>query len=141
MLEERTQPTGAYISYTTYFVLFFILIITPFGILNYIRPDLFIFATHICDLLSRLPIATPFRDSHSQLHFATHIRDSRSRLTFATHIRDSRSRPHSRLHFTTRARDHTRDSCSRLPIALPPATRSFCRDFRRATPPRTDGLC
>ena len=101
----------------------------------------FIFTTHIRDLLSRLPIATPFRDSHSRPHFATHIRDSISRLTFATHFRDSRSRPHSRLHFTTRARDHTRDSCSRLPIALPPATRSFCRDFRRATPPRTDGLC
>ena len=91
-----------------------------------------------------------FRDPHSQPHFATHIRDPISRLTFATphsrltfttHFRDSRSRLHSRLHFTTRVRDHTRDSRSRLPIALPTATRYFCRDFRRATPPLMDGLC
>ena len=126
MIEERTQPTGAYISYTTlFFVLFFIKIITPFGILLYICPDFFIFATNIRDPISRLTFATPFRDSHSRPHFATHIRDPHSQLTFATHFRDSRSRLNSRLHFTTRVREHTRDSRLRLPIALPTTTRSF----------------
>ena len=112
--------------------IFFISIITLFGILLYIRPDFFRdphsqphFATHIRDPISRLTFATPFHDSHSRPHFATHIRDPHSRLTFATHFRDSRSRLHSRLHFTTRVRDHTRDSRSRLPIALPTATRYF----------------
>ena len=133
MIEERTQPTGDYISYTTYFfVLFFYLNNYSLRDPLYIRPDF---------LFSRPHFATPIRDSHSRPHFATPIRDSHSRLTFATHFRDSRSPLHSRLHFTTRVRDHTRDSRSRLPIALQTATRYFCRDFRRATPPLMDGLC
>ena len=100
------------------------------------------------------PLHTPrffyFRDPHSRPHFATHIRDPISRLTFATPIRDSHSRPN----FATHVRDYTRDSTSRLVFATTLATlvrdsrsRSqprlaiFCRDFRRATPPLTDGLC
>ena len=67
-------------------------------------PRFFIFATHICDSISRLTFATPFRDSHSR----PPICDSHSRPTFATPVRD-----------------HTRDSRSRLPIALPTATRHF----------------
>ena len=63
-----------------------------------------------------MPNIFSFRDSHSQLTFAT---------TLATPLHDSRSRPHSRLHFTTRVRDHTRNSRSRLPIALPTATPYF----------------
>ena len=68
------------------------------------------FATHHRDPISRLTIATPFRDSHSRLHFATHLRDSISRLPFANPFRDSRSRPHSRLLFATPDRAPTRDS-------------------------------
>ena len=74
------------------------------------------FATHIRDTISRLTFVTPF---------ATHIRDPHSRLTFATQFHESRLRLHSRLHFTTCIHDHTRDSRSRLPIALPTATRYF----------------
>ena len=109
MIEARTQPTGAYISYTTFFFR------TIFLLNNYsrrdpiyIRPRFFYFR----DPLSRLTFATPFRDSHS-------------RPTFATYFRDSCSRLHSRLPFTTRVRDHTRDSRSRCPIALPTVTRYF----------------
>ena len=80
-------------------------------------PNFFIFVTHICDSLSRLPFATPFRDPHSRPTFATHFRDS----FLATHVRDS----HSRLPFMTRVRDHTHDSRSRLPIVPPTATRYF----------------
>ena len=92
-------------------------------------PRFFIFATHIHDLISRLTIATPFRDSHSRPPFATHIRDPFAthirdrilRLTFATHFRDSRSRPHSRLSFATPDRAPNRDSLflSRLPSCDP----------------------
>ena len=84
-------------------------------------PPIFYFATHIRDLLLRLPFATHIRDPISRLPFVTHIRDSHSRLIF----RDLHSRLHSRLPFTTRVRDHTRDSRSRLPIVLPTATRYF----------------
>ena len=104
---------------------------------------------YVRDPLSRLTFATPFRDSHSgpilRLTFATHICDPISRLPLATHIRDS--------FFATHIRDYTRDSHSRLAFATTLATlvhdsRScsqlrlaiFCRDFRRATPPLTDGL-
>ena len=107
----------------------------------YIRPDFFIFTTSFRDCHSRPTFATPFRDSHSRPHFATPIHDPHSRLPFTPQFRDSRSRLHLRLHFTTCVRDHTRDSRSRLPIALQTATRYICRDFRRATPPLTDGLC
>ena len=87
----------------------------------YMRPPNF--------LLSQPTFATHFRDSHSRPHFATpfaiHIRETLSRLLSC----DSRSRLHSRLPFTTRVRDHTHDSRSRLPIVppnVPPtATRYF----------------
>ena len=73
MIEDRTQPTGAYISYTTYFfVLFFYL--NNYSLRDpplHTPPEFFIFAT-------------PFRDSHSRPHFATHIRDPILRLAFAT---------------------------------------------------------
>ena len=96
----------------------------------YICPDIFLFsrphfATPIRDPHSRPTFATHIRDSHSRPTFATPFRDPISRLPFATHFRDSRSQLHSRLHFTTRVHDHTRDSRSRLPIALPTATRYF----------------
>ena len=91
---------------------------------------------------SRPHFATPNRDPISRLTFATpfvtHIHDPISRLTFATHFRDSRLRPHSRLHFTTRVCDHTRDSRSRLPIALPTATRYFLSRLPSCDP-TTDG--
>ena len=133
MIEERTQPTGAYISYTTYFrTIFLFKNLLPSGPSLH-TPRFFIsrptFATPFPDPHSRPHFATHIRDPISRLtfatHFATHIRDPLSRLTFATHFRDSRSRLHSRLHFTTRVRDHTRNSRSRLPIALPTATRHF----------------
>ena len=107
----------------------------------YIRPRFY-----FRDPLSRLTFATPFRDPLSRLTFATPI----SRLPFATHIRDS----HSGLIFATHVRDYPRDSSSRLAFTTTLATlvrdsrsRSqprlaiFCRDFRRATPLLTDGLC
>ena len=77
------------------------------------------FTTHI----SRLPFAThvsrpTFRDSHSR----PPLRDPRFATPLATHIRDPRSRLYSRLTFTTRVPDSTRDSRSRLPIAPPTAT-------------------
>ena len=84
-LEERTQPTGAYIYYIILFISYiFSLINYSLRDPHYIRPRIFIFAT---------PLATHIRDSH----FATHTRDSHSRLTF----RDS----HSRLQFATPIRN------------------------------------
>ena len=133
MIEERTQPTGAYISYITYFRTIFLLNNYSLRDPLYIRPAIFYFAT-------------PFRDPHSRPTFATPFCDSHSRPTFATHIHNS--------FFATPVRDYTRDSTSRLASATTLATlvrdslsRSqprlaiFCRDFRRATPPLTDGLC
>ena len=117
-IEERTQPTGAYIYYTTYFFVQF------FYLNNYSLRDPPLHMPRFY-LFSRPTFVTPFRDSHSRPHFATHICDPHSRLTFATQFRDSRSRLPSRLDFPTRVRDHTRDSRSRLPIVLPTATRYF----------------
>ena len=117
MIEERTQPTGAYISYITYFRTIFLLNNYSLRDPLYIRPDIFYFRHPI----SRLPLATQIRDPILRLPFATHIRDSHSRLIF----RNSCLRLHSRLHFTTRVRDHTRDSRSRLLIALPTANCYF----------------
>ena len=75
MIEERTQPTGAYISYTTYFLIqFFYLINYSLPDSIYIRPRFFLF--------SRPHFATPIHDPHSRPHFATPIRDP----TFATHV-------------------------------------------------------
>ena len=124
MLEERTQPTGAYISSTTYFfVLFFYLnnyslrdpqLHTPrffYFCDPHSRPH---FATHNRDPISRLTFATPLRDSHSRPHFATHIRDPLSRLTFATTLatplHDSVRDHNSRLLFATPDRAPNRDS-------------------------------
>ena len=88
-------------------------------------PRFFYFATPIRDPISRLTFTTPFRDSHSRPPFRDSHSRPHSRLTFATQFHESRSRLHSRLHFTTCVCDHTRDSGSRLPIALPTATRYF----------------
>ena len=70
MLEERSQPTGAYIFYTTY--LFrtnvFNYFIIPFRIPITYAPDFY------------------FRDSSSQPHFVTPTHNSNSQLTFATPI-------------------------------------------------------
>ena len=109
MLEERTQPTGDYISYTTYFFVLF------FYLNNYSLWD-----PHL-----HTPRFFYFRDSHLQPHFATHIHDPLSRLTFATTLatplHDSRSRPHSRLSFATpdRAPNHDSLFLSRLPLCDP----------------------
>ena len=88
-------------------------------------------------LPSGSPLHTPlifyFRDSHLRPPFATHIRDHVSRPRFATHFHDSLSR----LPLATRVRDSTRNSQSRHQLRLA----IFCRDFRCATPPLTDGLC
>ena len=68
-------------------------------------------------LFSRPPFTTPIRDLISRPPFATLIRDPISRPPFATHFRDS--------FLTTRIRNHTCDSRSRLPIAPPTATCYF----------------
>ena len=142
MIEERTQPTRAYISYITYFCTIFLLNNYSLRDPLYIRPDIFYFR----DPISRPTFVTHIRDSHSRPTFATPFRDSHLRPTFATHIRDS--------FFATHVRDYTRDSTSRLASATTlvtlvrdsrshsqPRLAIFCRDFRRATPPLTDGLC
>ena len=126
MIEERTQPTGAYISYITYFRTIFLLNNYSLRDPLYIRPDIFYFAT-------------PFRDSHSRPTFATHICDSHSRPTFATPFRDSHSRPTFATHirdsfFATHVRDYTRDSTSRLAFAATLAT--LVRDSRSRSQPR-----
>ena len=118
MLEGKTQPTGAYIFYTIYiyFVHIFLLIL-PLGSQLHMPLNFFIFATPSRDPHLRPHFATPIRDLISRPTFTTHV----SRLTFATPFRDSCSR----LPLATRVRDSTRDSCSRLLIAPPTATRYF----------------
>ena len=133
MIEERTQPTGAYISYTTYFSYNFLFNNYSLQDPIYIPPDFFIFATPFRDSLSRLLFATPFRDSLSRLPFATPIRDS----FFASHVRDYTSNSHSRLAFATTLTTLVRDSRSRPQSRLA----IFYCNFRHATPPLTDGLC
>ena len=86
----------------------------------YIRPRFFYFHDPILRLLS-----------------ATHLRDPHSRPTFATHVRDSTRDSHLRPTFATPLTTPVRDSQSRPQ----PCLTIFCRDFRRATPPLTDGLC
>ena len=73
MLEERSQPTGAYIFYTTnlFRTNVFNYFIIPFRIPITYAPDF---------LFLRLIFTTPFRDSHSQLQLATHVRDPHSQL-------------------------------------------------------------
>ena len=115
--EGPNQPGSILSTLYIYFIQFFLLISYSLRDPNYICPEFFYFR----DPFSRLPFATPLRDSHSRLIFTTHI----SRLTFATHVRGSHSRLHSRLTLVTRIRDSTRDSRSRLPIAPPTATRYF----------------
>ena len=77
MIEERTQPTGAYILYNIYiyFIQYFYSLISPFGI-----------------PITYNPAFWHFHDSHSRPHFATHIRDHVLRLLFATPVRDSQLR-------------------------------------------------
>ena len=82
MFEERTQPTGAYISYTTYFLYIFYLIKYSLRDPHFIRPQFFYVRDSLRDYLLRLTFATPFvtttRDSRLRLHL---------RLPFATHVR------------------------------------------------------
>ena len=127
-IEERTQPTGAYISYTTYFLFNFLLNYYSLRDPIYICPRFFIFATPFRDSHSRPTFVTPFRDSHSRPTFATHIRDS----FFATHVRDYTSYSHSQLAFATTLA---------TPDCAPDRNSLFLHDFRHATPPLTDGLC
>ena len=72
MIEERSQPTGAYIFYTTYLfhTLFLIMFLLPSGHLLHTPPNFFISATPL--------FATQFRNSHSRLIFTTQLRDSHS---------------------------------------------------------------
>ena len=113
-IEERTQPTGAYISYITFFPTIFFLNNYSLRDPLYIRPDIFLF--------SRPHFATHIRDPHSRPTF----RDSHSRPTFATHIRDS--------FFATHVRDYTRDYTSRLAFATTLTT--LIRDSRSRSQPR-----
>ena len=113
MIEERTQPTGAYISYTTYFSYYFLLN-------NYSLRDPFTYAPIF--LFSRPHFATPICDEHSRPHFATPIRDPHLRLIFATHVCD-----------------YTRDSTSRLAFATTLAT--LVRDSRLRSQPRLAIFC
>ena len=71
MIEERTPPTVAYISYITYFRTIFLLNHYSLRDPLYIRLIFFYFR----DPILRLPLATHIRDSHSRLIFATHVRD------------------------------------------------------------------
>ena len=81
MIEARSQPTGAYIFYTTYLflTLFLINFLLPLGYPLHTPPNFLfsrpLFATHLRDSISqtclRLMLMTPFRDSHSQLQFMT----------------------------------------------------------------------
>ena len=72
MLEERSQPTGAYIYYTTYlFRTIFLLIYYSLQATHYIHPWIFY-----------------FRNSSSQPHFATSTHNSNLRLTSVTPIHD-----------------------------------------------------
>ena len=121
MLEGRTQPTRAYILYTTYlFRTIFYLINYSLRDPHYICPQIFLF--------SRPHFATTIRDPISRLH---------SRLTFATHVHDSRSR----LMFVTPLATHIRNSHSRLTFATPDRTPSRDSLFISQLPPLTDGLC
>ena len=61
MIEERSQPTGAFIFYTTYLfcrsTLFLINLLLPSGYLLHMPQNFFIFvtpilATHLCDSIS-----------------------------------------------------------------------------------------
>ena len=63
MIEERSQPTGAYIFYTTYLfhTLFLINLLLPLGHLLHMPPNFFVFATPSLQLI----FATHIRDSHS----------------------------------------------------------------------------
>ena len=68
MIEDRSQPTRAYILYTTYIfcTLFLINFLLPSGYPLNTPPNFLFFMTHL-----RLTLTTPFHDSHSQLPFVT----------------------------------------------------------------------
>ena len=74
MIEDRTQPTRAYISYTAYFFR------TIFYLNNYSLRDPPLHTPPEFFLFSRPPFTTHIRDPH----FETHIRDPILRLAFAT---------------------------------------------------------
>ena len=137
-IEERTQPTRASLSCTTYFFIqFFILINHSLRDPIYICPQFF-----------------PFHDPISRLPFAAHIRDPILQLIFATHIHDSHFMTPIVTPFSRHVRDYTSDSplrhASATTLATPvhdsrsrPQTRLaiFCRDFHHVTPPMMDRLC
>ena len=54
MIEERSQPTGAYIFYTTYLFRtnFLINLLLPLGYPLHMPPEFFIFATHLNNPIS-----------------------------------------------------------------------------------------
>ena len=128
MIEERT-PTNQGLYFFTLHLFFH----TIFYLINYSLRDPITYAPDF--LFSRLPHATPVRDSirdyHSRFPFATHFRDYHSRLTFATHFRDY----HSRLTFATPLATHIRDF-TRDPHSRPTFTTHI-----HVTTPLTDGLC
>ena len=73
MLEERSQPTGAYIFYTTN-------LFHTINLLNLLLPSGYPLHTPPNFLFVQLIFVSPFHDSQLQLQFATHIRDPHSRL-------------------------------------------------------------
>ena len=79
MIEERFQPTGAYISYTTYLfhTLFLINLLLPLGYPLHMPLNFLFFVTPSL----RLIFATPVHDSSLRLHFTTPILDPHLRLT------------------------------------------------------------
>ena len=97
-IEERTQPTGAYISYIPYVHTIFLLNNYSLRDPLYIRPNIFY-----------------FRDPPSRLPFTTHFSRLTSATTLAAPLHDSRLQPHLRLSFTTPDCAPNRDSlhCNR----------------------------
>ena len=74
MIEESSQPTGAYIFYTTFLfcTLFLINLLLPLGYLLHMPLNFFIFATPSSQLL----FVTQFHDSCLRLIFVNQFCDS-----------------------------------------------------------------
>ena len=125
MLRSKEGPNqwGLYsLQYISYFCTIFLLINYSLRDPHYIRPEFFYFRdSHL---------RPTFRDPH----FATHV----SRPTCRISTCDSHSRLYSRLPFTTRFCDSTRDSRSRLLIAPQTETLYFLSQLLLCDP-TTDG--
>ena len=82
MIEERSQPTGAYIFYTTYLfhTLFLINFLLPSGSLLHMTRIFLFSQPPLCDSSSRLTFMTPIHDSLSRLHFVTPVHNPHLRL-------------------------------------------------------------